>query len=250
MSVDQIAAGPVASAAAILLTAYFIRGITGFGSGLIAVPLLALLLPLKFVVPVILLLDFTASMVMGGFNLKRVQWGEIGVLIPLGIAGVVIGTSLLVRLPAAPMLAALAVFVLIFAVRSLFNIRGDKPISRGWAVPAALTGGTVGALFGTGGPPYVIYLTHRIHDKSTLRATFSALFFSDGLARIVSFLVAGLLMSAKVWVAYLAALPLMLGALYLGGRVHVGLSHAQMTRLVGVLLLGSSGSLLVKALHT
>jgi uncharacterized membrane protein YfcA len=238
----------MAAMAAILLAAYLIRGITGFGSGLISVPLLALFLPLKFVVPLILLLDFTASIVIGGLHFRRVKWDEVRLLIPFGIIGVVVGTSLLVRLPAEPMLIALAGFVFVFALRSVFNIRGDKPISRGWAVPAALTGGTVGALFGTGGPPYVIYLTHRIHDKSDLRATFSALFFTEGMTRIVSFLVAGLLLTPQVWVAYLAALPLMLGALYLGGRVHVGLSPTQMTRLVGVLLLVSSGSLLFKAL--
>ena len=243
MSPEQIAA-----AAAILLTAYFIRGITGFGSGLISVPLLALFLPLKFVVPLILLLDFTASIVIGGFNFRRVKWDEVGVLVPFGVVGVVLGTSLLVNLPPEPMLFALAGFVFVFAVRSIFNIRGDKPVSRGWAVPASLTGGTVGALFGTGGPPYVIYLTHRIHDKSDLRATFSALFFTEGLTRIVSFLVAGLLMTTQVWIAYFAALPVMLGALYLGGRVHVGLTPLQMTRLVGILLLVSSVSLLFKAM--
>ena len=247
---EQIAASHVASAAAILLAAYFIRGITGFGSGLVSVPLLALFLPLKFVVPLILLLDFTASIVIGGFNFKRVKWGEIGVLIPFGVVGVVLGTNLLINLPPGPMLVALAGFVFIFAVRNVLNLHGEKRISRGWAVPAALTGGTVGALFGTGGPPYVIYLSHRIREKSDLRATFSALFFTDGLARIVSFLVAGLLMSAKVWVAYFVALPIMLGALYLGGRVHVGLAQSQMIRLVGVLLLASSVSLLFKALST
>lgn len=244
MSPEQIAA-----AAVILLTAYVIRGITGFGSGLISVPLLALLLPLQFVVPLILLLDFTASLVIGGLHFKRVRWNEIGVLIPFGIVGVILGTTLLVKLPAEPMLLALAAFVFAFAVRSLLNIHGDRPASRLWAVPASLTGGTVGALFGTGGPPYVIYLTHRIREKSDLRATFSALFFFEGLTRIASFLVAGLLLTAKVWVAYLIALPLVLGALYLGGRVHVGLSQVQMTRLVGGLLLVSSLSLLFKALN-
>ena len=245
---EQIAAGQLAGAAAVLLAAYFIRGITGFGSGLISVPLLALFLPLKFVVPLVLLLDTTASIMIGGFNIKRVKWSEVAVLTPFGIVGVLLGTSLLVSLPPGPMLIALAAFVFIFAVRSLFYIHGDKPISRAWAVPASLTGGTVGALFGTGGPPYVIYLTHRIRDQSDLRATLSALFFTEGFMRIASFLVAGLLMTATVWVAYVAALPLMLGALYMGGRVHVGLTRQQMTRLVGVLLLVSSISLLFKAM--
>ncbi len=238
----------MAAMAAILLAAYFIRGITGFGSGLVAVPLLALFLPLQFVVPLVLLLDFTASLLIGGLHFKRVQWGEIGVLIPFGIVGVVLGTSLLVNLPPEPMLVALAAFVFAFAVRSLLNLHGEKPISRGWAVPASLTGGTVGGLFGTGGPPYVIYLSHRIRDKGELRATLSALFFTEGLTRIASFLVAGLLVTPRVWVAYIVALPLVLGALYLGGHVHVSLSREQMTRLVGVLLLVSSASLLLKAL--
>ena len=240
MSVEHYAA------AVILLVAYFIRGITGFGSGLVSVPLLALFLPLQFVVPLILLLDFTASVVIGGFNLERVCWREVVVLIPFGVAGVVIGTHLLVNLPKTPMLIALAIFVFIFAVRSLLNLKGDKPISRLWAVPAALTGGTVGALFGTGGPPYVIYLSHRIRDNSNLRATFSALFFTEGATRITSFFVAGLLLSKEVWLAYSAALPLILTALYFGGRVHVGFSSLQMSRLVGGLLLVSSLSLLIK----
>ena len=239
----------VAATAAILLMAYFIRGVTGFGSGLVSVPLLALFLPLQFVVPFILLLDFTASIVIGGFNFRRVQWREVGVLIPFGIVGVVIGTRLLIDLPKTPMLIALAVFVFIFAVRSLFDIKGDKPVSRAWAIPASLTGGTVGALFGTGGPPYIIYLSHRIHDKSDLRASFSALFFTEGITRIASFVIAGLLLSRSVWFSYFAALPIILGGLYFGGRVHVGLSQAQMTRLVGGLLLISSLSLMLKALN-
>jgi uncharacterized membrane protein YfcA len=159
----------LAATAAILFLAYFIRGITGFGSGLISVPLLALYLPLTFVVPLILLLDFTASLVIGGFNMQRVRWREVLILIPFGVIGVLVGTQLLVNMPQTPMLVALAVFVFLFAIKSLLNMQGDKPISQFWAAPAALTGGTVGALFGTGGPPYVIYLSHRIHPPCQAR---------------------------------------------------------------------------------
>ena len=237
----------LAAAAAILLAAYFIRGITGFGSGLIAVPLLALFMPLQFVVPLVLLLDFTASLVLGGLHFKRVRWDEVGILIPFSVVGVAFGTGLLVSLPQAPMLIVLALSVLVFALRSLLNLHGEKPVSRLWAIPAALTGGTVGGLFGTGGPPYVIYLAHRIRDKGESRATLSALFFIEGLTRIVSFLIVGLLLTPGVWSAYAVALPLVLAALYLGGRAHVGLAPAQMTRLVGLLLLVSGISLLVMA---
>ncbi len=238
-----------AAATAVVVLAYFIRGIAGFGSGLIAVPLLALFLPLTFVVPLILLLDFTASLVMGGLDLQRVQWREVGMLVPFSLIGVMVGTQLLVNLPLTPMLLILAAFIFVFAVRSLLNLKGEKPVSAWWAIPASFTGGTVGGLFGTGGPPYVIYLNHRIQDKTLLRATFSALFFIEGAVRIVTFFIAGLLLAQTVWWNALLALPLMLGALWLGGHVHTGLTQAHMTRLIGVLLLLASVSLTLKALN-
>lgn len=236
-------------AAGILLLAYFIRGISGFGSGLLAVPLLALMFPLTTVVPFILLMDFTASLVLGGLNLKQVRWDEARPLMPFGMLGVVLGTTMLVSLPKEPLLIALSIFVLIFAVRNLLNVHGEKPISRWWALPASFTGGTVGALFGTGGPPYVIYLGHRIQDKSELRATFSSVFFMEGLFRIGSFVAAGLLVNPQIWKYYAWGLPVALLALYAGSHVHSGLSNLQVKRMIGVLLLLSSVSLMFKAMN-
>ncbi len=236
-------------AGGILLLAYFIRGVSGFGSGLVAVPLLALFLPLQFVVPFILLTDFTASLVLGGSNRKLVNWDEIKPLAPGSIIGILLGATLLLHLPREPLLLTLGLFVLAFAVRSLLYLHGSKPISRWWALPASLTGGTVGALFGTGGPPYVIYFSHRIHDKGVFRATTSALFIMEGCLRGMVFFATGLLLQSGILTAYLGALPIMALGLWLGSRVHVGLSSAQMTRIIGILLLLSSLSLLWKAWH-
>lgn len=233
---------------AVLLGAYFIRGISGFGSGLVAVPLLALKLPLTFVVPLILLTDFTASLVLGGLNFKQVDWREIRRLLPPGLIGVVAGTLLLVSLPTTPMLIGLGTFVILFALRNLLLAgREPKPISTWWAWPAGLTGGTVGALFGTGGPPYVIYLSHRMTDKGRLRATFSGLFFMEGLSRIASFSISGLMLDSRLLWAYLGAMPVALAALWIGSHVHTRLTNAQMMKVISLILLGSGISLFIKA---
>ncbi len=239
----------IAYAVGVLGLAYFIRGISGFGSGLVAVPLLALVFPLSLVVPFILLLDFTASLVLGGVNFRQVRWDEVKPLVPFGMIGVALGTTLLVSLPRQLLLIGLGIFILIFALRSLLNLHGDKPVSRKWAAPASLTGGAVGGMFGTGGPPYVIYLQHRLKDKGQLRATLSGVFFLEGLFRIGTFIAAGLLVKAEVWQSYALGLPIALIALYGGSHVHTGLSQTQMTRLIGILLLLSSLSLLWKAWH-
>jgi uncharacterized membrane protein YfcA len=211
------------------------------------VPLLAHFWPLRVVVPLILVTDFLASVLMSHVDRSKVNWREIRTLLPAGVIGVVLGVTLLIRLPKEPLLVALGLFVAAFGVRSILNLHSEKHISRLWAIPAGLTGGTVGALFGTGGPPYVIYLAHRIHDKSALRATFSGLFMIDGGVRVLTFIVSGLLLERGVLWAALGTIPLMLTGLYVGGRVHVGLTQRQMVSLIGALLVGSGVSLLWKA---
>jgi uncharacterized protein len=191
----------------ILLAAYFIRGITGFGSGLIAVPLLAHFLPLQFVVPLCLVLDFTASLVLSRHGRRQVRWDEIRPLLPFTLVGIVLGAYLLLNLPREPLLTTLGLFVMLFGMRYVFNIHGEHSVSRLWAMPAGLLGGMVGALFGTGGPPYVIYLTHRLRDKFELRATFSGLFLLEGALRILTFLLAGLLLQAELFRTLLFAIP-------------------------------------------
>lgn len=246
MAIDP-SAEIIAISAAIILLAYLIRGISGFGSGLIAVPLLAHFLPLKFVVPFVLLLDFTASVAMSGKTRKHARWDEIKPLLPFGILGIVLGVVMLVNLPKEPLLVGLGIFVIAFGLRNTLNLHSEKPISRWWAAPAGLTGGTIGALFGTGGPPYVIYFSHRLRDKAEIRATVSGLFLLDGGLRIVTFLIAGLLLQPDMLLALLGAMPLMVLGLHLGNKVHVGLSNQQMLRLIGALLVGSGASLIWKA---
>jgi uncharacterized membrane protein YfcA len=234
-------------AALILLVAYFIRGVSGFGSGLVAVPLLAHFLPLTFVVPLILVTDFTASILLGLHVRQHARWDEIRPLLPFGLVGVVVGTTLLINVPRTPLLVTLGLIVLIFAIRSVLNLHGSRIIRRIWAAPAGLVGGMVSGLFGTGGPPYVIYLNHRIHKPSELRATFTGLFFLEGLWRIITFAIAGLFHDLTLVTVTLAALPIIALGLWIGNHVHVGLTRERMQRLIGALLLVTGGSLLWRA---
>jgi len=67
----------------------------------------------------------------------------------------------------------------------------------------------------------------------------------DGSFRVVTFLIAGLL-GTHLLPLLIASAPVIFLALYLGHRVHSGISDRQMLKLVGTLLLISGGSLLVK----
>ena len=232
----------------VVLSAYFVRGITGFGSGLIAVPLLALSNPLQFVVPLVLALDFTASFVLGGANTKKADWKEIRMLLPFGLIGACLGAFALLKLPAAPVLLTLGAFTMFFGFRNIFGVSSEKPISAAWALPTGLVGGGAGALFGTSGPPYIIYLTHRLKDKTAVRATFSWLFVIDGGFRLGLFLVAGLLLESKLQIAYVASLVPMVLGLYVGNKVHLDITSEGMLKVVGALLVISGAMLFVKVI--
>ena len=230
----------------ILMSAYFIRGITGFGSGLISVPLLALSQPLHFAIPLVLALDFTASMVLGSTNNKKADWGEIKILLPAGMIGACIGAVALLNLPTKPILVALGAFTMFFGFRNIFGLQAEGRLSRSWAIPAGLAGGGAGALFGTGGPPYIMYLSRRLLDKGQVRATFSWLFAMEGGFRLALFLFAGLLLDTKLQLAYVLGLfPMALG-LTIGNKVHLDITSVGMLRVVGALLVLSGSMLFLK----
>lgn len=231
----------------VVTAAYFVRGLTGFGSGLISVPLLALWQPLHLVVPLIMTLDLVASFVLGGFNSRQTSWAEIKRLVPYGLIGASLGVYALLSLPPAPITVTLSLFAMYFGVRQIKGVVPQGQISALWAVPAGLVGSGAGALFGTSGPPYIIYLTHRLEHKNAIRATFSWLFVLDGGFRLALIAAAGLL-QPSTQLAILLCLAPMAAGLYVGDRVHIGISRERLLQVVGWILVGSGLLLLFKVL--
>ena len=158
------------SAALIVVLAYIVFGLTGFGASITAMPLLAYLFPLRFAVPMMLIFDVCATLALGLRNRRAVDRRELLRLIPFMLVGMVLGVTLLVKAPERALLFLLGTFVLAYAAWSLLFDRSVKTIATGWVAPLGTAGGVFTALFGTGGPIYVIYLAGRLHDKSVLRA--------------------------------------------------------------------------------
>jgi uncharacterized membrane protein YfcA len=233
-----------AFALAIVFFAYMVRGIVGFGSALVAVPLLALMFPLQIAVPVVVFLDYIGSASQGLSNLRLVAWRDQLPLIPFTFVGVGIGLFLFQTLDSADLAQALGGFIIVYAFYQLLplpDLRGPRLM----AVPCGILGGLLGALFGTGGPFYVIYLGLRRLEKSIFRATFAVNFLIDGAIRLVAYAVFGFV-SADLMIAMVAALPIAGLALWTGGRVHAEMSQRTYTKLISLVLLGSGAMLLLK----
>ena len=234
----------VAYSAVVLFLAYLVRGIAGFGSGLIAVPLLTLVAPVPMVVPLVVSLDYIGSASQGLKNRHCIAWKEQLALIPFMLVGIGVGLLVLRAIPTAVLGKVLGGFVLVYAVYQLLPLPalGD---SRFFAVVCGCLGGLVGTLFGTGGPFYVMYLKLKDLDKSVFRATFATNFLIDGAIRLASYALIGL-WRWQLLAYLLAALPIVGAGLYLGGRIQTRFSQQAFVRFISLLLLGSGVVLLLK----
>jgi hypothetical protein len=229
----------------IIITAYTFRGITGFGSGLIAIPLLALFLPLTFIIPFISILDISASIIHVLHTRQHVAWKVILRAVPFAFIGVAAGLFILKSINTLILVKALGVFIILFAIYSLIAPNLKKNDLWLWPVFAGLFGSFIGTLFGTGGPFYVLYFQLQKLDKTIFRASCAAVFLTDGLIRATGFTVSGFYTSTVLLnIAY--ALPVMFFAMYIGEHLHTNISQRTFQKAIGIFLIFSGIALLSK----
>ena len=234
--------------AAIAFLGSLVYGMTGFGSALVTIPLASHFVPLQFALAVYALMDLANALRIGLQHPRDAVRSELVRIVPFVLVGTVLGVTLLVNLPRAKAMLALGMFVLAYALYSLLRRPARTFVGLRWAYVAGCAGGVASALFGAGGAPYAIYLSHRPLAKEQFRATLTLTsLFSIGM-RVIAFALTGLLLKRGVFVAALAVLP----AAYLGVSVAARLfrraSHALLLRLVALLLLATGTSLIVRAL--
>jgi uncharacterized protein len=237
--------GSYVYAAIVTLAAYLVRGASGFGSALLATPLLAMIFPLSTVVPALLLLDTLGAFVQGWRHRKHAVWAEFTRLLAFSLIGLALGVFLLSNLQGVLLRRALGVFIAAYAVLALLDLSPRRG-GPGMAAPLSLLGGLVDGVFGIGGPFYVIYLRLRRIDKTAFIATISALFAVLDILRIGGYSLMGLYGKPPLLLA-LTLLPAALLGLLAGHRVHLRLPPQAFGKLVNLLLLASGVALLWRA---
>jgi len=232
--------------AVVIFVGYTVFGATGFGASPITIPVLAHVLPLTFVLSLAALLDLSSGLALGFHTRRQADTRELLTLVPFTLVGLTLGVTLLVRLPRNATLLALGLFVCVYAICVVVRRGTARRLSRRWAAPAGVLGGIVGALFGMGGPPYVVYITGRIPDPAVQRATISQMVILNVGLRVVAFALTGLLLSRALWIAVVLTLPVAWAGLWVGNRAHVSLAPAMMARLIGAALFLTGTALIVR----
>ena len=233
---------------AVVFVATLFRSAFGFGEALIAVPLLVLFIPLKVAAPVTVLVSITIAAVVVVQDWRKIHVRSAGWLVGATLFGIPLGLALLTSSHQKTVKIALAIFILAFAVYSLFGRKPPelKSDSKAWLLGCGFVAGIIGGAFGMNGPPLVIYGAMRRWSAQHFRATLQAYFLPASVIGMVGYWLAGLWVPA-VTHYYLLSLPVLLPAVWLGrvvnhrlhGDVFLKYVYAGLA-VIGVVLLAES----------
>ena len=115
----------------VVFLATLIRSAFGFGEGLIAVPLLALLIPVEVAVPLAVLLSITVATVIVAQDWRKIHIDSAWRLVLSTLAGIPLGLWLLVAVNERLVKAVLAVVIILFSTYWLAGAGGASCTTTG-----------------------------------------------------------------------------------------------------------------------
>lgn len=235
--------------AAALFAGYAVRGVAGFGSGVVATPLLVFVLPLSTAAPLITFLGAFVSIRQAINDWKLIEWRRILEFVPGIVLGVPLGIWLFKVASPQILIKALGAYVVLYALYSLFGERLRLSGRRfpPWAAwPIGTFGAAVATLFGgMAGPVYVTYLDALRLPMRVFRVTVSTLLLALNFVRSVAYLASGVFHIDDFTLVFAAVIPVMLGT-RAGEWVHDRISHDAFRQAVGGLLVFSGLALLLR----
>lgn len=229
-----------------LVVAYTVFAMVGFGTTLVAAPVLAHVLPVSTLVPALALLDLAAAS-SNGFKLGAdVQKQEVLRLLPPMLCGSAFGAWILFAVPLRMLMLLLGVFVVLYALNGLRSKSAGPVLAPRWAWWYGAAGGVLSALFGAGGWVYSMYLVRRLDDPKAIRATQVAVLTASASIRVALFAIAGRYFDLSLLVLVLLLVPAMAIGLAIGNRITLGMDRQRFMKLLYSVLLLTGASLVLR----
>lgn len=234
----------------VLIGAFAVRSAAGFGAVLIAVPMLAFVLPVTTAVAVATALTVITSVRQVSRDWRQIAWQQFFIISLYTMVGIAFGFYFLRALDENALRRCLGAFLVFYSIYVLWTGNTSPVLSTRWhgvlAAGAGILGGFFGALFGGGvGPIYVVYFNILRMDRDVFRVTMSTIMLVGVSARITGYASFGFYGSSTLTLLAVG-LPLVFVGSWLGDRLALRLNPQTFGALVGGLVLLSGAALLLK----
>ena len=154
-----------------VLFASVLRGFTGFGFGLAAVPLLSLALPPTRVVPFVTVLQVLVGVAGLRAAWRLADWRSVLALAPGLVLGIPLGLLVLTEFSPNSVRLAIGVLIAISVVVLWRRLQLPPRPSRGLTLAVGVASGVMNGLASMGGPPVVVYLLAMPLSAAEVRAS-------------------------------------------------------------------------------
>jgi uncharacterized membrane protein YfcA len=232
---------------AVFFLATLIRSTFGFGEALIAVPLLAFVLPVEVAAPVAVLVSITVAVIVVARDWRHVQLRSASWLVFSTLFGLPIGLVLLRRVPEPIVRILLGALVAGFSMWSLARVHEHELKDDRHAWIFGWLAGVLGGAYGMNGPPLAVYGSLRRWPPAQFRATLQSYFLPASLLGLLGYWAAGLWTPA-VTRYYAISLPAVVLAVAISRWINRRLDGVRFLVYVHVFLIVVGATLVVQSL--
>lgn len=227
------------------LAAFVVRGLSGFGSSMIGIGALSIVLPPAQVIPAFLAVELLTTVNLLPSVWRQIDWRSLRWVVAGCAVTTPLGLTVLATLDPNPMRLAVSGCLLAIALLMLSGLAERlAPRQRPGAAGAFAVGGVAGLLNGAagiGGPPAIVFYFSTT-GTAVGRATLIAFFLFTDVYALAWAGGAGLLANTG-WQLIAVALPFSLLGIWIGQRIYLQLDDTRLRRLIWLVLavLGALG---------
>ncbi|HEX3718923.1 MAG TPA: sulfite exporter TauE/SafE family protein [Verrucomicrobiae bacterium] len=201
----------------VVFVATLIRSALGFGEALVAVPLLALRIPVKVAAPLAVLISVMVAGVIVAQDWRKIEMRSAAWLVVSSLFGIPLGLLLLTRANGHVVKMILGIIIAGFSIYSLtakktLHLEKDHPV---WLLGSGFCSGILGGAYGMNGPPLAVYGSLRRWSPQRFRATLQGYFLLASLVGLIGYVAVGLWVPA-VTRYFLFSLPVVFAAIMIG----------------------------------
>lgn len=220
---------------AVIFFAGFTQGLSGFGSILLAIPLLAMFLDIKTVIPLTALMGLTMTTVLLIQLWKHVPWRKIVPFLIGTLPGIPLGVLFLKKMDKDMVQLVLGSLLMAYSAYSLVSRRRPKETAERWGYMFGFLGGCLGGAFSASGPAVIVYASLQDWPKDRIKASLQGMFFVSGAIVILFYSFNGLI-TPVVLKYYGVSFPALLLGTYVGALCYGRISDVQYKKVMFVLL--------------
>ena len=230
----------------IVFLAGFTQGLSGFGSILLSLPLLAIFLDIKTVIPLVALIAFCITIILFIQLWEHLDWKKIYPLFLGALPGIPLGVFFLKKLDKDLIQWILGIILISYSLYSLFFRSSDKQMRKGWGYLFGFFSGCLGGALSAGGPPVIAYMSLQTWSKDTIKVTLQGFFLVSG-AIVVFFQALSGLTTIVVLRYFLISLPLVFLGTYTGSIFYGKIREEHYKKVMLILLACLGGFMIYRA---